>query len=244
MIEVGGNICRLCLKESELRNSHILPEFLYENVYDEIHRTLVISNEKEKFVQKGIREKLLCQKCETKLSKYEKYAKELILEIPNFTRDDNLGLLYSESVDYTRLKLFQLSILWRASISSHIAFHQVKLGPHEHKIRSMLDEGNPGKVIDYGCLMSLTLETELLHKILQSPTRFTKKLEGHNAYKFATGNLEWIFLVTSHRISSHLQQLFLQENGLLRIMLSRHDEKSQLMKIAQILKKIQGKQSN
>ncbi len=241
MVDVGGNICRLCLKEGELRNSHILPEFLYGNSYDEKHRTLLISREGEMIVQKGIREKLLCQNCETKLSRYEKYAKELILEIPNFARDDNLGLLYSENVDYVKLKLFQLSILWRASISSHVAFYQVNLGPHENRIRTMLDAGNPGKVIDYGCFMTLTLETELLHAIIQSPTRFTKKLEGHTAYKFSTGNLEWIFLVTSHRVSYYLQQLFLQENGLLRIVLSRYDEKSQLMKIAQTLKKFEGK---
>ena len=241
MVDVGGNICRLCLKEAELRNSHILPEFLYGNLYDEKHRTLLISRGDEKVIQKGLREKLLCQSCETKLSKYEQYAKEIIDEIPNFAKDDNLGLIYSDGVDYVKLKLFQLSILWRASISSHVAFSQVNLGSHENIIRTMLDTGNPGNVIDYGCLMILTLETELLHAIIQSPTRFTKKLEGHTAYKFPTGNLEWIFLVTRYRISHHLQQLFLQENGFLRIVLSRYDERSQLMKIAQTLRKFDGK---
>jgi hypothetical protein len=241
MIEVGGNFCKLCLKESELRKSHILPEFLYENLYDEKHRTLLISRENEKVIQKGIREKLLCQECETKLSKYEKYAKELILEIPNFPRDDNLGLLYSDSVDFVKFKLFQLSILWRAGVSSDILFQQVKLGLHEERIRSLLNDEHPGKVFDYGCLMSITLEAELLHAIIQAPTRFTKKLDGHNAYKITTGNLEWVFLVTGHRISYHLQQLFLQENGQLRVILSRRDEKSQLVKIAQTLKRIKGK---
>jgi len=228
------------LKEAELRNSHILPEFMYGNLYDEKHRTLLISREDEKVVQKGVREKLLCQSCETKLSKYEKYAKELICDIPNFARDNNLGLLYSDSVDYVKLKLFQLSVLWRASISSNDLFQQVKLGPHEEKIRAMLNEGNPGKESDYGCLMSITLKAGLLRTIIQSPTRFTKKIDGHSAYKYVTGNLEWVFLVTSHKIKPYLQQLFVQENGLLRIILSRQDEKSQLMKIAQILRKFKG----
>lgn len=192
-MEISSDICRLCSKESELRNSHILPEFLYEDLYDEKHRTLLISRKKGIVVQKGIREKLLCQKCETKLSKYENYSKGLINEIPNFAHDINLGFLDSDSVDYFSLKLFQLSILWRASISSYAEFQQVKLGPHEERIRFMIDEENPGKVSDYGCLMSITLARELLHTIIQSPTRFTKKLDGHTAYKFATGNLEWIF---------------------------------------------------
>jgi hypothetical protein len=242
MSGVGIDICRLCLKNSELRNSHILPEFLHEDLYDEKHRTLLISHEKEIVVQKGVREKLLCQKCETKLSVYENYAKGIIYEIPNFSRDINLELLYSDSVNYDRLKLFQLSILWRAGISSNVIFQQVKLGPHEESIRSMLNEGNPGKVSDYGCLMLITLDTEILHTIIQSPTRFTKKLDGHNAYKFPTGNLEWVFLVTSHAINPRMQQLFLQENGYLRIILSRFDEQSQLIKIAQTLRRIEGKQ--
>ena len=241
MFEVGENICRLCLKESELRNSHILPEFLYENLYDEKHRTLLVSRGDEKIVQKGIREKLLCQKCETKLSRYEKYAKELILEIPNFVRDNNLELLFSDSVDYLKLKLFQLSILWRASVSSNALFQQVKLGPHEDKIRAMINEEYPGKVSDYGCLMFITLDVSLLLTIIQSPFRFKKRVDGHTAYKFATGNLDWIFFVTSHKISHVLRQLFLQEDGLLRVIISRYDEKSQLMRIAQILKRIEGK---
>lgn len=114
MIGVGGNICRVCLKESKLRKSHILPEFLYEDLYDEKHRALVISQKKEKVFQKGLRELLLCQQCETKLSRYEKYAKEIIQKLPKFSRDASGRFLYSKGVDYSRFKLFQLSILWRA----------------------------------------------------------------------------------------------------------------------------------
>jgi len=80
----------LCKEDAKLCNSHILPEFFYLDLYEEKHRTLQITKENEKYIQKGIREYLLCQQCETKLSRYEKYAKELIHEIPNFSRDDNL----------------------------------------------------------------------------------------------------------------------------------------------------------
>lgn len=220
-----------------LRHSHILPEFFYLNIYDELHRTLEISNEREKIIQKGIREYLLCQQCETKLSKYEKYAKELILDIPNFSRNDSLGILYSEQIDYLKFKLFQLSVLWRAGISSHEAFAQINLGHHEEKIRQLLDQENPGQVAEYGCLMSVILDTELLHKVIQSPTRFRKKLFGHNAYKFVTGSLTWVFIVSSHHVSSTMRQLFLQETGLLRVMLSRHNEEEEIIKLAQTFHK-------
>jgi len=233
MVRLGGNICRLCLKESELRNSHILPEFLYANVYDEIHRALAISKEEEKYFQKGVREHLLCQQCETKLSRYEKYAKETIQRIPSFSRDASGKFLYLNGVDYSRLKLFQLSILWRAGISTNEAFKQVELGRHEEVIRHMIDKENPGKMYDYGCLMSIMLNTKILHKIIQSPTRFNKKFIGHNAYKFITGNLTWVFIVSSHRIAPNMQELLLQESGLLRVMLYPYDEDLEILKIAQ-----------
>ncbi len=231
---MSGDFCKLCKKEAKLCNSHILPEFLYLDLYEE-HKILQITKENEKVLQKGIREYLLCQKCETKLSKYEKYAKELIHEIPNFPRDDSLGVLHSDNVDYLKFKLFQLSMLWRASISTDKAFIQVQLGPHEEKIQQMLDEENPGEVSDYGCLMSIILETELLHKVLQSPTRFEKKFFGHTAYKFPIGNLTWVFVVSSHKVPLHMQELFLQKTGILRVMLSRRDEQSEILKIAQTL---------
>ena len=80
-------ICQLCLKESELRNSHILPEFFYLSTYEsrDAHRTLEITHDAERTIQKGLREYLFCQECETKLSRYEGYAAKLIRNIPNIT---------------------------------------------------------------------------------------------------------------------------------------------------------------
>jgi hypothetical protein len=211
-----------------------LPEFLYADLYDEKHRTLQITKDEEETLQKGLRQYLLCQKCETKLSKYEKYAKGLLQEIPNFSHDESLGILYSNNVDYSKFKLFQLSILWRSGISNHKAFNQVRLGSHEEKLRRMLVEDNPGKKSDYGCIMSIILKTELLHKIIQAPTRFKKRLYGHNGYKFVTGNLTWVFIVSSHPPSQTMQECFLQESGLLRVLISRRDEQLEIMKIGRI----------
>ena len=230
-----NNVCRLCNKTSELRQSHILPEFLYKKTYDEIHRALLITREKENYVQKGIREYLLCQQCETKLSKYEKYANEIINEFPNFSLDRSGKFAYFDGVDYFRFKLFQLSLIWRASISTHRAFTQVKLGPHEEKIRRMLNDENPGKTTDYGCLISMLLGTELLDKILQSPVKFKEKFRGHTAYKFVFGNITWVYIVSRHKADSVMKSLFLQESGLLRVMISSYDERSQLEKIAKNL---------
>lgn len=221
MINNNG-ICRLCLQESVLRNSHILPEFFYSGLYDEKHRAMnVPSDRKEKLIQKGLREYLLCQNCETKFSKYEKYASELLSDVPNFITDSSGNFIYLDNIDYKKLKLFQLSLLWRASISK--AFVQVSLGSkHEEKVRSMLYTENPGKSIDYGCWLVMYPNPQKISRIIWSPA--TVKLDGHNGYKFMMGNIMWYFFVTSHKPKPEFQAQFLQETGLFTIWLDPRGE--------------------
>lgn len=230
--------CRLCLKQSVLRNSHILPEFLYTDIYDENHRGVIVSNKKDKVFQKGVREYLLCQECETKFSRYEKYAKKVIENIPKFSHDTSKRLFCSDNINYAYFKLFQLSILWRASISTEEAFNQIQLGPHEEVIRNMLDNDEPGKASGYGCIMSIVPNTELLHQIILSPVRIKKKFYGHTTYVFVTGNLKWMFVITRNRTPLGVQEFFLQEDGRLQVLISKQDEKSELIKVAQIFEKM------
>jgi len=75
--------CALCQSESPLQNSHIIPEFFYKQLYDNIHRFHIVSNQSskpERFGQKGFREKLLCSSCEQKIARWEKYAKEAFVD--------------------------------------------------------------------------------------------------------------------------------------------------------------------
>lgn len=74
---LGIGKCRLCGASDRLQNSHVLPEFIYENLYDPKHRFLDLGSSNEKILkiqQKGLREKLLCGDCEMHLCKYESYA--------------------------------------------------------------------------------------------------------------------------------------------------------------------------
>lgn len=232
------NTCRLCKRDSELRFSHILPEFFYSGIYDELHRTLKITRESENTIQKGLREYLLCQDCETQLSRYEGYAAKLIREIPSFSHDVSGKILFSEKVDYSLFKLFQLSLIWRCGVSKNPAFGQVTLGPHEEILRFRLVEQNPGKAHEYGCLMMTVLETEILHKVISSPVRLQPRPFGHIAYKLMTGNLFWIFFVDSHPVDKQLQQFFVQESGLLKVWLSL-DEKTPLLNVGKNMRELE-----
>ncbi len=134
--------CKLCQLEKQLRRSHILPEFMYQNLYDENPRRFHtlnidlddISKSSKKIEQKGIREFLLCDQCEGLISKYENYAAETIYaknngnnaNIVNASKtDDGQYTLYDyEGFSYKEFKLFLLSILWRMLVSEN--FTEIK----------------------------------------------------------------------------------------------------------------------
>jgi len=69
--------CYLCKNETSIRNSHIIPEWMYKKVYDEKHRFTNRANDDRTFFQKGFRKYLLCQKCESAFSKWEKVLQSL-----------------------------------------------------------------------------------------------------------------------------------------------------------------------
>src|SRR5690606_40605054 len=119
--------CRLCREEAPLKKSHIIPEFLYASMYDEKHRFHELStseNKKNRFSQKGMREILLCGNCEQKLSKHERYASLLLGGGIPITYRPRGKFIKAEGLEYASFKLFGLSILWRASVSTLDVFNQ------------------------------------------------------------------------------------------------------------------------
>ena len=230
--------CKLCGKFAELRNSHVLPEFLYLPVYDDLHRAVKISSDIEEnpqFIQKGFREPLLCQKCETQFSRYEGYAKGVVESITTALVDPKHLFKTVTNVDYHKFKLFQMSILWRACVAKNLAYNAVKLGEkHETNLRSMLISENPGYPYEFGCIMIIVEDANNLKRIIWSTDKI--KMEGHNCYRFQTGDLFWYFVVSSHSKKHPMQGGFIAHDGLLRIFIAPWSEKEILGRIGVLLR--------
>ena len=207
--------CRLCLNKRELKNSHIIPEFIYATLYDDKHRFHVLSNSSVRGpakLQKGIREHLLCGECEGSLSKYERYMSLILsgrLDVKS-SRDGKLVTL--EGLDYKQLRLFGLSVLWRASVSSLHMFEQVKLGPHEEIIRQMILTEDPGMSDQYPFMLApVVRENEVQTDLIMQPT--WTRYEGHYGYRFVFGGLAWVFLVSSHKPPFLIANAAVSERG-------------------------------
>ena len=212
--------CKLCNKETEIINSHIIPEFFYIPLYDEKHRFRQLSTSLEKikkYEQKGIREKLLCSECENNFSKLEGYAARLFNKDYTISAEYNNDNVLFHGIDYKKFKLFQLSILWRASVSSLPFFSQINIGPYERKIKMMLIDKKPGEFYECGCVMvfHLSIEKEIMNGIILNPYSF--RSYSHRSYCFVFGSILWVFIVSKHSSSFIHKEYFLQENGSLKV---------------------------
>lgn len=133
--------CRLCQTVDLLCYSHIVPEFCYE--YDDKHRTVEIhafskARAKEQLQQKGLREYLFCETCEGIFGRHEDrfikfWRKAINARIPISPKTQ----VILEGADYPSMKLFLLSVFWRASISQSLSGN-ADFGPYSERLRSIL----------------------------------------------------------------------------------------------------------
>jgi len=232
--------CRLCLKERKLRDSHILPEFMYEcsGLYDDKHRFAIIKRTQEEIEdfelrQLGLKEKLLCGECENLTSKWERYARCVIYGPGKSQQVKSVRgrtILY-EDVEYNRFKLFQMSLLWRMSVSKLSHFSQVRLGSHhEERMRGMILGEDPGEENDYGCIMNAIIfdpddleENERLRRFWLSPRRIRTR-DRHICYTIFIGGFYYAFVVSKHRIPKEIRRLFLKQTNQLPILATHVDE--------------------
>jgi hypothetical protein len=213
--------CKLCGREDMLRDSHILPEFLYHLLYDEKHRAVGINplpGQPEQFLQKGLREPLLCGGCEIQLSVVEKYAARVLRNLPDMSRTEPGQVVRVKDIDYAKFKLFQLSLIWRAGVAQQLSFASVDLGPHEARLREMIRKGCPGGSLDYPCLLIGTRGPGTLERLMKLP--MSDRLMDHRVYHMLLVGIVWAFFVSKHTRAIREKDSFLSETGILPINIS------------------------
>jgi hypothetical protein len=190
--------CRLCLKDKLLCNSHIIPEFFFRPTYDEKHRTqeinLKVPNDIN-LLQKGYREKLLCDDCEQFINaNYELYFNNIWYEKGYKPKKISRKKITLPGIDYSKFKLFLLSILWRASISTHKAFSLVNIGVHEEILRERLLNNDAGSENDYPIYSQFILypnSNYVFDGLIISP--ITQIINKNEIALFVFGGCSWFF---------------------------------------------------
>lgn len=154
-------VCKLCLETRPLLNtSHIIPDFLYEPLYDHKHRLILAQPNPESGSVEQVRSPrtapydggLLCATCDNeRIGSYEQYVARLLFgKGPELSPPPRIvfnpsqrggGTLQIDDYDFRRLKLFFMSIVWRAHHSRQAFFDEVNLGPYEKVFRAHLMNG-------------------------------------------------------------------------------------------------------
>lgn len=157
--------CRLCLRDRVLVESHIFPRSLVlEMSGDDKILTRVPRNPAgtPKRRQTGPYDRFLCKECEAEVfGPWDSYGVDFLrrrnvrgrsLTAPN----KDLEAVEILDADYARLKLFVISMLWRAAACRSQEFASVSLGPWEKALRDHIRLNNPGDVDDFSVHLERT----------------------------------------------------------------------------------------
>lgn len=189
---------------------------MYKGLFDiKAHKSALVNLnniERVKYLQDGFYDKhILCAECDNNLlSKLENYASKFLYgsirkedslpKYQNLIGEDGLKFTFVTNLNYTNIKLFLLSILWRAHISKQSFFNQVDLGPYAEVIRMMLlnnDAGNEDRFET--CILKLIPEDSIKYSKLYKSIAPPRKLKDNQnvSYVFHINNFLYMFNISS-----------------------------------------------
>lgn len=197
-------VCRLCREEAALRNSHVLSEFLYQPTYyhydpKDPGKKKILSlpsdpQSKLEWLQKGIRERLLCAGCEQRLNRMgERYASGVLKRMDALTIPGGQRSVMISGVEYVPFKLFTMMQLWRAGVAEDQMWDKVRLGPQEERLRTMLLNEDAGTPNQYAC--AITKVPSSLGPLSRAVVPFAvAKHRGHHLYEFTARGHSWMYV--------------------------------------------------
>ncbi|MGR8998516.1 MAG: hypothetical protein ACU88J_05650 [Gammaproteobacteria bacterium] len=147
--------------KAKLVKAHIIPESFFVGYDRSMGVSKLMTNIDGVYPKKapiGVYDKsILCRECEDTFQEYDDYAAKVLLNkksaFNELIRDCSVIGWQRPNVDYKKLKVFFLSLLWRASVSVHPCFSKVALGSLEEVVKNMVWAGLPGSNDAFSCVL-------------------------------------------------------------------------------------------
>ena len=119
-----------------------------------------------------------------------------------------------EGLDYKKLKLFFLSVLWKMSVSKNNPFSNIKLGSHQEKIRKMLIDSDPGQFWQYPCFITAITFNGNINRDFHLTADKVRYKKSH-LWRFVMGGFLFAFIIVSDRekLTDLREQHVLSEHG-------------------------------
>jgi len=187
--------CRLTGIEGKGVKAHIIPRSFYNLDYSDPIPLRIITNSETGYNGKsfiGIYDpSIVTIEGERIFSPWDDYAYKLLVvdrsklvEIKG--NNGEVIALTLPNYDYTQLKLFFLSVLWRASVSNQSFFQRVALGEHEPILRKAILSQDAGKADFYSVVLSCFTDVARDHTVMMDP--FRERYDGINFYRLYIGH--------------------------------------------------------
>ncbi len=230
--------CHLCLEERKLIKSHGIPKSFFLPLRPGKRIPKIYSNTPGVYPKKspiGIYDKsILCSECDNLIGKWDNYAQQLLLK--DFTED--LAVLHGtdkvaykiDSFNYHKLKLFFVSVLWRASISKHYFYKRIRLGPYQSIARKMIIENDPSSAKTFSVVISKFSDpkfTGILDPHLD-------RIDGIKFYRFYMTGFVVYIKVDKRNIPDFMKKFYIREGHPLWVILRDLHKSNDLQIMKQI----------
>ncbi len=153
--------CKFCGNESTLVKAHVIPAGFFRRIMREKGTLEVITNKAGEYTKRsqvGEYDRIVCNGCEASWQEWDNYVQQLLAEEPLNGRaryHDNRKICYVvDNYEYSKLKLFFISMVWRASVSRRKFFKRVSLGQFEDIAKKHIMNSDPGCSEDFSVVVS------------------------------------------------------------------------------------------
>lgn len=167
-------VCKLCGQPTNtFAKSHVIPKALHldERGEDAFLWILKGGCEPPQRSPSGEYDQIVCPPCEKRFGPWDDYGVELIRRLRAGDGVPYGDIAVGIEVDYARLKLFVMSMLWRASASTRRTYSRVMLGSKWNEaLRTALIAEDPGTEDFFSVTVSL-FRDEMQRKVLFDPHR-------------------------------------------------------------------------
>lgn len=211
--------CKFCQNERLPVRSHIIPEAFFRAIDTGPKPLRLLTNTSGEYPKRaniGVYDQFLCGECENRFAKLDNYGAKLLLgSRPQFDRIQypigSSAYLTCKHFDYPLLKLFFISLLWRASASEHSFYKRVNLGPFSAKAHRAIEIDDPGDRNHFSVLLSCwdeNLSTAPLHMAIMDP--FEERLQGIRVVRFYLGEFMVHIKVDQRHLPDPIAKFVLQ----------------------------------
>lgn len=188
--------CKLTGETGKAAKAHIIPESFYLIDQKDQQPLKLVSSDVAVPPKKspiGIYDKtIVTASGEKYFLKWDDYAYKLLIENADKMKKiihavKKVPIAYRiDEYDYHKLKMFFISLLWRAGVSSRPEFQSVSLGPHADLLKEMILTNNSGGPDDYAVALAIFDDVSGWATIM-SP--FPERYDGVRCYRFFLGNI-------------------------------------------------------